>query len=374
MRCISSMKEAFRYNGLADISNNEIEAVVSALSNGHLCTGIVVKEFEKLLSEYIGIPYTVCVNSGSSALYLALKALGVGIGDEVITTPITFVATINAIKMTGATPIFVDINNQTFNLDEKKVAEQITTNTKVILPVELGGLSINYNFYLRLKRKYNVEILVDSEQSLSAVYNEKRIGGISRISTTSFFPTKPITTGIGGAIFTTDLDLYDKLVILRHNGLDLEASDGIYPYDQKYISLNYRLSDLHAAIGIQQLKRIDKLQEQREKIRTLYLEQLKCLKCVFVQHVDDLSSTSSHLFLVKFENQKIRDGVFMYLKNKNIGVQIHYKPVFLNSLYKFSLNYLEKHFPNSINFGTTIISLPIHTKMSKSDVDYKYQI
>ena len=143
------MKEAFRYNGLADISNNEIEAVVSALSNGHLCTGIVVKEFEKLLSEYIGIPYTVCVNSGTSALYLALKALGVGIGDEVITTPITFVATINAIKMTGATPIFVDINNQTFNLDEKKVAEQITTNTKVILPVELGGLSINYNFYLR---------------------------------------------------------------------------------------------------------------------------------------------------------------------------------------------------------------------------------
>lgn len=361
------MKYNYEYIGKPYISEKDIMSVVDALSNNHLNDGYIVSKFERKLCEYTGSSYAICVDNGSNALVLALRALGVGLGDEVITTPISFVATTNAVQLVGAKPIFVDINPKTFNMDEKYISKKITSNTKAILPVEFAGLPVDYDFYQNLEKKYGIPVLVDSAQSLSAKYKGKKIGSISKISTTSFHPTKPITTGVGGAIFTNDSDLALKLKLLRNNGLNDMRKNGEfpYPYDQELISSNYKMSDINASLGISQLSKIDWMKGKRKKISEFYDTEFKAIASIEIQEKPKGHDSSYHLYPIVFSSKKVRNNIFRELTLEKISVQIHYRPIFLNSLYLREKK--DCKLSNAVDFGNKVLSIPIHSNMNLSD-------
>lgn len=362
--------------GTQNIGKEDIDAVVSVLKSDFLSTGPKIQEFENKFAKYVGSKYAVAVSSGTAALHCACLAAGIKKEDEVITTPMTFVATSNVILYCGAKPVFVDINPKTFNIDETLIEKQITSKTKAIIPVHFAGQPCEMDKIREIAQKHNLIIIEDAAHALGGEYKGMKIGTIGDMTTFSFHPVKHITTGEGGMITTDSEALYRKLLIYRNHGITrnedefVNSKDGNWYYEQIELGYNYRLTDFQSALGIVQLDKMDYSLVRRNEIVSMYRNGLKEIKEIEIPEESINGKSAWHIYIVKIKDKKInRKIVFDELRKRNIGVNVHYIPVYLNPYYK-KLGYKKGLCPNAEKIYEQIITLPLHPKMTNEDVKY----
>jgi len=353
--------------GKHNINNADIEAVGTALKSDFLTQGEKVIEFEKALALYLNVKHVVSVNNGTKALHLSYIATGLKKGDEVITTPNTFVATSNMILAIGAKPVFCDIRMDTYNIDEKKIAGLITNKTKAIVPVHFGGHPCEMNYIIRLARKYNLKVIEDAAHALGATYQGKKIGSLQSDATCfSFHAIKPITTGEGGAIATNDQKFYKKLLLLRSHGI-IKNAEGINVMEE--FGYNYRLTDIQCALGISQLKRLDGFLYKRREIVDLYRKGLARVKEIILPTELKNNISGWHIFVILTKNENIKRKLASFLLANNIGINYHYPPVFSHPYYQRQ-GYKNVHAPNTIDYFSRCLTLPIHTKITRKETTH----
>ena len=353
------------------ISPEDIQAVCSVLKSDFLTQGPVVPRFEKAIADYCGAAHGVAVNSATSALHLACLALGVGPGDIVWTTPITFVASSNCALYCGAAVDFVDIDPQTYNMSIERlteklaIAEQQGKLPKVLIPVHLCGQPCDMAATHRLGQRYGFGIIEDASHAIGARYQGLAVGGcqFSDITVFSFHPVKIITTGEGGMAVTNNADYAEKMCLLRSHGITreeremTEPSHGPWYYQQIELGFNYRITEMQAALGLSQMQRLDTVVSERHNIARHYDEVLAAfpaIKCP-LQHADSYSAR--HLYVVKVPPTK-HHAIFTYMRELQIGVNLHYIPVYLQPYYR-SLGFSAGCCPAAEAYYAEAISLPI---------------
>jgi len=252
------------------IDNKDIKEVIKVLRSDWITQGPKVDEFEKAVAKYCGVRYAVAVSSGTAALHAAYAVAGIGPGDEVITTPLTFAAATNGIVYCGGKPVFADIQEDTLNIDPKEIEKKITKKTKAIAPVDFAGHPSDYDEILKIAKKYKLLIIEDAAHALGSEYKGKKIGSFADMTILSFHPVKAITTGEGGMILTNNKDFYEKLKIFRHHGIVKKPEEGGWYYEIENPGYNYRLTDFQCALGLSQLKKIDKFIKRRREIVEKY--------------------------------------------------------------------------------------------------------
>lgn len=368
--------------GKQDISEADIESVVAVLRSDFLTQGPAVPAFENAVAAYAGARHAFAMNSATSALHAACLALGVGPGDRVWTSPVTFVASANCAIYCGATVDFVDIDPQTYNLsasslEEKLVAaEKSGTLPKVVIPVHLCGQSCEMEKIHALGRKFGFRIIEDASHAIGGRYKNRPVGGceFSDITVFSFHPVKIITTGEGGMALTNDDGLAEKLELHRCHGITRKeslmthASDGPWYYQQINLGFNYRMTDLQAALGLSQLERLDSFVEKRNEIADRYDTALAEFPLITPwQHSDSYSAR--HLYVVRLKTDEISKNhrqVFEELRTAGIGVNLHYIPVHLQPYYE-KLGFSPGMFPQSEKYYREAISIPLYPNLSDGD-------
>lgn len=341
---------------------NEIDkAIQKVVENTSFILGKEVSDFEKNFSNYCNTKYCIGVSSGTDALYLSMKALGIGPGDEVITTANTFIGTVLAISHCGAKPILVDCSESDYNIDVNKIESSITEKTKAILPVHLYGQPADMDSILELAEKYNLDIIEDACQAHGAEYRKKRVGGIGRIGCFSFYPTKNLGSyGDGGAITTNDPDLAEKIKLLRNSGQKIKYNSIIKGY-------NCRLDSLQAAILNVKLKYLDKWNEQRRKNAKLYNELLEKDNNTITPYERNEVKHVYHLYVIR---TKMRDKLMENLKLKGISTRVYYPiPIHLQQAYK-DLGYSKGSFPVTEEYSNSVLALPIFPELKKEEIKY----
>jgi UDP-4-amino-4,6-dideoxy-N-acetyl-beta-L-altrosamine transaminase len=371
--------------GRQDISEDDIEAVVDILKSDFLTQGPTVPAFEKAVAEYCDVKYTFAVNSATSALHIACLALGVGKGDLVWTSPITFVASANCALYCGADVDFVDIDAATYNMSvevlEAKLikAEQLGRLPKVVIPVHLAGQSCEMDKINALSKKYGFRIIEDASHAIGGKYKGKSIGSCqySDITVFSFHPVKIITTGEGGMCLTNDsqlaiaLNRFRSHGIVRHPSEMTHVPDGPWYYQQISLGYNYRMTDIQAALGLSQIKRLDDFVQSRHKIAERYYEflQLDWLELPF-QHPDCYSGL--HLFIIRVKkNDKLitQSQLFEKLRNAGILVNLHYIPVYSHPYYE-NIGYDTNEFPQAALYYSEAISIPMFATLTESEQNF----
>lgn len=355
------------------IDEDDIQAVVEVLKSDYLTTGPLISNFEQKVADYVGAKYAVAVSNGTAALHLACMAAEIKEGDEVITTPITFVASANCILYCGSTPVFADINPETYNIDPDDIRKKITNKTKAIIVVHFTGQPCELDEIHEIARKNNLVVIEDAAHALGAKYKGQMIGSISDLTTFSFHPVKHITTGEGGMITTNNEDLYKKLLLYRSHGItrvqsEMTTYDGDWYYQQKDLGFNYRLTDIQCALGISQMNKIHKFIQRREEIAARYNEQLKdCSDIILPKQLCGCKS-SWHLYVIQVVGKE-RKEIFDKLKSKNISVNVHYIPVYTQPYYR-EHGYDKVTCPNSEKVYQNFISLPIYYSFTEEEQDY----
>lgn len=352
------------------ITNEEIDGVVEVLKSGWLTTGHKNQEFAKLINKYIGSKYCIPLSSCTAAIHVALACAGIQEGDEVITTPMTFVSTINCILYLRAKPVFVDIKENDFIMDESQVENKITKKTKAILPVHYAGFSANLTELRKLANKYKIVLIEDAAHSFGSKYKDEFIGQKSKFCCFSFYPTKNITTGEGGAFVTNSLSIYKRAASFGLHGINRDAwkrysKSGTWRYDVKEIGYKYNMTDIQSVLGIVQLKRIAELKKRREDIYKLYISGLKNISELEIVKGNSFSKPFRHLFVVRIKSKKInRDRFIEKMKEKNIICSVHFIPVYKFSIYKKLFKFNSKDFPHTENVFKECISLPFSSSMT----------
>ena len=342
------------------IGDEEIENVVEVLKSGMIAQGPKVAEFEQKFAEWVGAKYGIAVNSGTAALHTALLACGIGEGDEVITTPFTFIASGNSIVYTGAKPVFADIDLKTYTLDPDSIEDLITENTKAILPVQLYGQSANMDKINELAEKYGLIVIEDAAQAHGATCNGKKVGSMGDMACFSFYPTKNMTTSEGGIITTDDEDLAEKARIFRAHGATVR-----YHHDE--IGYNFRMTDISAAIGLAQLEKIDEFNEKRIANAAYLNEGLKDVDGVVTPYCAYDSKHVYHQYTIMVEKGD-RDDWVDIINDCGVGTGIHYPiPLYNQPIYKY-LGF-GGDCPNAELAADNVISLPVHPSLTKEDLD-----
>lgn len=370
------MKEFLPF-ALPDIGEEEIQEVVTALRSGWVTTGPKTKQFEADFSAYIGGGVeSISVNSATAGLHLALEALGVGPGDEVLTTSYTFTATSEVIRYLGAHPVFVDIDPTTFNIDPKKIEAKITAKTKAIIPVHFAGLACDMDPIIQIARKHGLKIVEDAAHSLPTLYKGKMIGTLeSDITVFSFYATKTITTGEGGMIVTRNADLAKRMKIMRLHGISRDAFDRYtstkpaWFYEVIAPGFKYNLTDIASSMGIHQLKKSDRFQARREEMAGVYLRELKDIPVQLPPQATIEGSTHAwHLFVLRLTTNKItRDDFIIKMAEKGIGCSVHFIPLHLQPYWRDTYNLKPEDYPNALANYQNAVSLPLYTKMTAQD-------
>jgi UDP-4-amino-4,6-dideoxy-N-acetyl-beta-L-altrosamine transaminase len=357
------------------IDDDDIEEVVKVLRSDWITTGPKIEEFENALCKYIGCKYAVAVNSGTSALDIAVQSIGLPEGSKVITTPFTFVATSNAILYNGLKPVFADICSDTFNIDPDEIRKKISKDTRAIIYVDYAGQPCDIKAIKEIADEFDLYLIDDASHAIGAEYEGVKVGNFADLTIFSFHPVKHITTGEGGAAVTDDKELYEKLLLLRNHGIDKDAQDRYGPdaswaYDMKYLGRNYRITDFQAALGVSQLKKLDEFIEKRSELTSRYDELLSDVDAVRLPVVRGNVKHVWHLYTVLLDESINRDGLFKYMRAANIGVNVHYIPVYRHSYYVRNFGFDPVDFPVTENVFKRIITLPLYPQMSIDDISY----
>ena len=370
--------------GKQDISQVDIDAVIEVLKSNYLTQGPVVERFEKDLSNYTGADYSIAVNSATSALHIACIALGVGAGDLVWTSPITFVASANCALYCGAEVDFVDIDFDTNNMSPSALrlklqhAKALGRLPKVVIPVHMGGLSCDMKSIFELSQEYGFKIIEDASHAIGGSFGGSKIGSCeySDIAVFSFHPVKIITTAEGGAALTNDAHLGNKLALLRSHGVtrDIEqmenVPDGGWYYEQICLGFNYRMTELQAALGCSQMARLDHFVSKRNDLAERYLQEL-CHLPLKMPEIESGIVSSYHLFIVKLPDSGAseRRRLYDHLRSREIGVNVHYIPVHLQPYYQ-SLGFSRGDFPEAERYYSNAISIPLYPNLLKDDQNF----
>ena len=357
------------------VDDDDINAVVKILQSDYLTTGPQIEAFEKSVADYVGSKYAVAVSSGTAALHMACYAAGITKGDEVIVAPLTFAASANCVLYCGGTPVFADVNGQSYNIDPKEIAKQISSKTKAIIPVDFTGQSVDIDEIRRIAAKHNLLIIEDSAHALGSEYKGKKVGTQADMTVFSFHPVKPITTGEGGMVVTDDEGLYKKMLLFRSHGITrdpelLTKNEGPWYYEQKDLGYNYRITDIQCALGISQMNKLNDFIERRRSIVKLYDEALADVVEVVTPYEEDFSNSGWHLYIIKLNLDMLkgtRKEIYTALQCENIGVNVHYLPVYLHPYYK-SLGYKEGLCKNAEYLYERIITLPLFPGMTDQDI------
>lgn len=360
------------------IDEDDIKAVIEVLKSDWITQGPKIREFEEALANYCGAKYAAVFNSGTSALHAAYFAAGLKEGDEFITTPITFVATVNAGIYVGAKPIFVDIEYDTGNIDAEKIEERITERTRAIVPVHYGGHPVNLERIKEIADKHNLKVIEDACHALGARYKNEKVGNCrySDMVVFSFHPVKHITTGEGGAVLTGKEDLYEKLLMFRNHGVTkdekkfLKEKEGDWYYEMQFLGFNYRMTDIQAALGISQLKKLSEFIERRREIAKIYNKTFEGNPYFDTPVERDYAYHSYHLYPIRLKDsyKDRRREIFRLMREKGLGVQVHYIPVYLQPYYQ-ELGYGRGECPVAEEFYGKEVSLSIYPAMTKEDID-----
>lgn len=384
--------------GRQSIDDADIEAVVKVLKSDYLTTGPAVAAFEKKVADYVGAKYAVAVSNGTAALHVACLAAGIGEGDEVITTPITFAASANCVLYCGGTPVFADIDPDTYNISPEELEKKITSRTKAIIPVHYTGQPCDMDAILKIAHKHNLLVVEDGAHALGAAYKGKKIGSIADMTCFSFHPVKPVTTGEGGMIVTDNEELYRRLVLYRSHGItrdkdmmqqyeeqlqqssdpalqeaaDMLRGDVIDPggwyYQQLELGYNYRITDISCALGASQMDKLDRFLERRRQIAKKYDEAFADIPQIKTPWQQEGCQSGWHLYMIQTMERSRRE-VFDGLRQAGIGVNVHYIPVYRHPYYQRN-GYAGVHCLNAEAFYERAISLPIFPGLTGQQQDY----
>jgi dTDP-4-amino-4,6-dideoxygalactose transaminase len=354
------------------LTEEDIAAVADTLRSVFLTTGPRAALFEQEFAKYLGVAHAAAVSSCTSALYLCLRALNIGPGDEVITTPMTFIATANAILHAGATPVFVDVEPDTGNLDASAVKRAITSRTRAIIPVHLYGLMADVRSIDELCRRHNLIMIEDAAHATEAVRDGLRPGQLGYAACFSFYATKNLTCGEGGAIATNDAALADSVRRLRSHGMSKEAAGrytGRYQHwDMLTLGYKANLSDIQAALLVGQLGRLDAQLVRRESIAACYEAAFSQVPGISFPIVRPGATSARHLFTI-WTPPRRRDEFLAQLQEKGIGVAVNYRAVHLLSFYREQFGFAPGAFPNAERIGDSTITLPLYPGMTEEQVD-----
>jgi dTDP-4-amino-4,6-dideoxygalactose transaminase len=359
------------------ITNAELREVAKTLKSGWLTTGKRARLFEERFAEYVGSRHAVSVASGTAALFLSLLVEGVGPGDEVITSPFTFISTANVVHHLGAKPVFADIDPETFNIDPARAASAVTPRTKVLMPVHYSGQPCEMPTIMTLARRHRLRVVEDAAHALGAEINGKRVGSSGNLTCFSLFPTKNITAGEGGVITLNDGRKAKRLMRLRLHGMSKDgwkryAKEGSWYYEVHEAGYKYNLADLNAALGLVQLKKLDAMNRKRERLARRYTRRLASIPGIRTVEVRPRLRSSWHLFPIHVDGDVLgidRNRLVKALWKRNIGTSVHFIPLHLQPFYQRQFGYRPGDFPVTEKVYAGILSLPLFPRMTNRDVD-----
>ena len=356
----------------------EKKELIAALDSGWVTLGPRTKQFEEDFAKFVGAKYALGVTSCTAGMHLSLLAAGIGEGDEVITTPFTFVATVNVIEEVGAKPVFVDIDENSFLIDSSAIEKKITKKTRAIIPVHYGGQVADMDAIMKIAKKHKLIVIEDAAHATGALYKGKKVGGLSDLANFSFHPVKNMSTGDGGMVTTNNSKLADRISQLRLHGMSKDAwkrhsAAGSWKYDIVEPGYKYNMMDTQAALGIHQLKRLSGFLKTRKAYAKLYDKAFKKIPEITVPYVLRPNEHIYSLYTIKIDTSNLsltRDEIYDRLKEANIGPSIYFIPVHYFTYYKEKYKFKEQDFPITKQVFEKILSLPLHPGMKESDVAY----
>lgn len=365
------------YYGHQFVDQADVKAVEEVLTSDYLTCGPKVVELEKKLCALTGAKYAVAVSNGTAALHIAAMAAGVGDGDELITTPITFAASANCALYCGGRPVFADINPDTYNIDPASVQEKITDRTKAVVAVDFTGQAVPLDELLAICHQRGIILIEDGAHSIGTKYKGKPVGSIADMTTFSFHPVKTVTGGEGGAVLTNREDLYEKLLLFRSHGITKDdtfyrnESHGPWYHEQIDLGYNYRLTDIQCALILSQIDKLPQFAGRRREIVERYNEAFSQIPQLKVQQEIPESDTTRHLYILRLRPQMLtigRRGFFEAMAAENICCNVHYIPVYWHPYYE-KLGYRKGLCPNAEKLYEEMMSLPIYYSLTDQDVD-----
>lgn len=371
------------FYGKQTIDENDINAVVEVLKSDFLTQGPAIEKFEKYVANYCGARYAVAVTNATSALHIACLAAGLGKGDTLWTSPITFTASANCGRYCGANVDFVDIDNNTYNMSVEELEAKLTKAEvlpKVLVPVHLAGQSCDMEKIHALAKKFNITVIEDASHAIGADYEDTKVGccKYSDMTVFSFHPVKIVTTGEGGMVLTNNKDLYDKLVLYRSHGITrvpelmTKEADGPWYYQQIDLGFNYRMTDMQAALGYSQMHKVDEFVDRRRELAARYNELLKDLDMLKLPYQDESTASSWHLYIVRVDFSKIqktKKQIFAEMKDKGVCLNLHYIPVHTQPYYE-NLGFKKGDFPASEKYYEEAFTLPLYYSLTNEQQDY----
>lgn len=372
----SPVRETPIYYGRQFIDQDDIDAVVETLKSDLITCGPKVEELERKLCEITEAKYAVVLSNGTAALHIAAMAVGIGEGDEVIVSSITFAASANCVLYCGGTPVFADINPNTYNIDPESVRKLITPKTKAVVAVDFTGQAVELDEIRAICKEHNLILIEDAAHSLGTKYNGQPIGSIADMTTFSFHPVKTVTGGEGGAVTTNDEKLYKKLRLLRTHGITRNQDEMAHPTDDPWyqeqvcLGYNYRMTDFQAALLLSQLKKLPAFSMRRKEIVEMYDEAFLMMPEIKVQREILESDTTRHLYIIRLNLDALtctRREFFDALYAENTRPQVHYLPVYWHSHYE-NLGYKKGLCPNAEKFYDEVMSIPLYYSLTDKDV------
>lgn len=371
-----SVRSGKIFYGKQCIEEDDICAVTDTLTSDFITCGPKVDEMEMELCKYTGARYAVAVSNGTAALHCACIAAGIGPGDEVITTPLTFAASANCVLYCGAIPVFADINPETYNIDPESIREHITDKTKAVIAVDFTGQVVEVEKIRKICDEFNLIFIEDAAHSIGSKYNGIGVGNLADITCMSFHPVKTITGGEGGAVLTNNEVFYKKLVLAHTHGITHDVNmmeeepEGPWYYEQIDLGYNYRITDFQAALIVSQLNKIGRFIKRRKEIVQQYDEAFSKIPEIIVQREIKESDTCRHLYIIQLDLEKLtctRKEFFEALSAENVQPQVHYVPVYWFPYYQ-KLGYKKGLCPIAEEVYKKIMSIPLYPKMTDKDV------
>ena len=371
------MREDYLPYNLPDISDAEIDAVVETLRSGWLAPGPRVKAFEADFAAWTGARHAIALDSATAGMHLALVALGIGPGDEIITTPTTFAATVNVIIHAGATPVLADIRLDDYCIDPAAIERAITPRTKAIMPMHHGGSACRMGEILEIARARNLRVVEDAAHGLGTYEGGRRVGSFGDATVFSFYPTKNVASGRGGMLTTDDDALAERCRLLALHGMSNDAWDrytdrGSWAYRVLAAGYNYTMSDFQAALGHAQFNRIDDFQRTRRALAERYHERLAALPEIILPSEREGTTHAWHLYVVRLRHETLtisREEFITKMKEQGIGTSVHFIPIHHHPYYRETFGWAPGDFPVADEAFESMVSLPLYTRMTDRDVD-----